>query len=61
MFYERFSFTIFTNIAKETMFYERFSFTIFKNILKEIMFYETLFPSPIFTFTIIKQTYGISI
>ena len=43
------------------MFYEIFSFTIFMNIEKEIMFYETLFLSPIFTVTIIKQTYGSSI
>ena len=48
-------------MAKEIMFYERFSFTIFTNIAKKIMFYETLFLSPIFTFTIIKQTYGSSI
>ena len=48
-------------MAKEIMFYERFSFTIFTNIAKEIMVYETLFLSPRFKVTIIKQTYGSSI
>ena len=48
-------------MVNEIMFYETFSFTIFTNVAKEIMFYETLFLSPIFTVTIIKQTYGSSI